>query len=107
MDQRHVCEAIGISVGKLPPEEAIYAVRKIMVEFTKGVPEDPISAHLARIDAYLLEAWRIAALDPDDQVFLWLTQGAPAGILRSLVDPGIVPSVWLPRICYQLIFVAM
>ena len=34
--------------------------------------------------------------DPDDQVFQWLTKGAPAGILHPSGDPGIFPETSTP-----------
>ena len=48
------------------------------------------------IDALLLESWRIAAADPDDQVFVWLRDGAPTGITAQFVDPGIFPTCSRP-----------
>ena len=83
--------AIGSSDGKLPPADAIQAVRTLIAEYIKAAPAYPRFTHPTLIDAHLLEAWRIAAGDPDDQVFLRLTQWAPAGILRPLEDPGIFP----------------
>ena len=44
-----------------------------------------------KVDANIIEAWRAAAGDPDDQVTQWLTHGAPAGIEFPMEDPGIFP----------------
>ena len=48
------------------------------------------------LDAQLLEAWRAAARDPDNQVYLWLRDGAPTGIKTPLLDPGIYPNCYKP-----------
>ena len=52
--------------------------------------------HLTKIDAPLVEAWRIAAKDPDDQVGRWLLYGAPAGILHQPIDERIFPDAAAP-----------
>ena len=85
------CDAIGSKEERLPPEAAIEAIKAIMVQYTAAVPADSRFEHLTNVDAHLLEAWRKAAGDPDDQVYQWLTQGAPAGILHPILDPGIFP----------------
>lgn len=85
------CKAIGSKEERVPPEAAIEAVRAIMVRYTAAVPAGSSFVHLTEVDAHLLEAWRKAAGDPDDQVFQWLTQGAPAGVLDAIKDPGIFP----------------
>ena len=85
------CKAIGSTEERVPPEAAIEAVRAIMVLYTAAVPADSRFVHLTEVDAHLLEAWRKAAGDPDDQVFQWLTKGAPAGVLDAIKDPGIFP----------------
>ena len=43
------------------------------------------------IDADLLESWRAAAKDIEDQIYKWLTDGGPAGILDAPVYPGVFP----------------
>ena len=48
------------------------------------------------LDAQLLEAWRAAAHDPDNQIYLWLRDGAPTGIKTALLDPGIFPTCHKP-----------
>ena len=48
------------------------------------------------VDAVLLEAWRKAPGDPESQVYLWLTDGAPTGITSKLVEPGIFPACAKP-----------
>ena len=56
--------------------------------------DDRMAEHAERrtnIDAQLLEAWRAAAKDPNDQVSVWLKFGAPTGITSQLQDPGIFP----------------
>ena len=44
-----------------------------------------------KIDAQLLEAWRLASGDPDHWAYKWLGDGAPAGIVEHIKDPGIFP----------------
>ena len=39
----------------------------------------------------LLDLWRTAAKDPDDQAVLWLKQGAPAGIRTTVESCSIFP----------------
>ena len=51
---------------------------------------------LTKIDAFLLEAWRLVASDPDDRIFIWLRDGAPTGITSQLIDPGIFPQCSRP-----------
>jgi hypothetical protein len=46
---------------------------------------------LATVDVELLEIWRRAAGDPDDQPTKWLIEGAPAGLTSEIVDRGIFP----------------
>ena len=41
----------------------------------------------------LLEAWRCAAKDPDEEVTSWLKHGCPAGIRNSVAGCGIFPDV--------------
>ena len=48
------------------------------------------------IDSLLLESCRIAAADPDDQIFIWLRDGAPTGITAQLHDPGLFPECSRP-----------
>ena len=95
------CDAIGFEPSegeeaKLPPSAAIEEFKRIMAMYTKAILADPRFTRLTNIDAHLLESWLRAAGDPDDQVFLWLTEGAPAGILYPIVDPGIFPETSEP-----------
>ena len=65
-----------------------------MQEFTRTAADAQQSK--TRADASLLEAWRVSARGPDNQIFSWLTQGAPAGILHQPVDVGIFPDCSAP-----------
>ena len=49
-----------------------------------------------RIGVQLLEAWRVAAADPDRFIYKWLRDGAPTGILEQLMQPGICPKFHRP-----------
>ena len=62
-----------------------------MVQYTAAVPADSRFEHLTKYYSHLLESWRTAAGDPDGQVYKRLTQGAPAGNLYPIEDPGILP----------------
>lgn len=44
---------------------------------------------ITKTHAPLLEAWCAAARGPDRWLPVWLSTGAPEGILRHLEDPGI------------------
>ena len=61
-----------------------------MTDAQKAMPS------LTDVDAYLLEAWRLVAADPDHQIFHWLRDGAPTGITQDLIDPGIFPACSRP-----------
>jgi hypothetical protein len=43
------------------------------------------------VNTALLSLWRQAAVDPDDQPEQWLVDGAPAGLLRPILDRGVFP----------------
>jgi len=76
-------------------DEPVRAVRTLLCDFLGCKNDQAISNEKCStsIRAHLLEAWRALACDPDDQVFLWLTEGTPAGIRVHPVDRGIFPSV--------------
>ena len=93
------CKSIGSTTeGCGPPPSAIAAVKTLLEEYTSMYRSDAERAMPARtlVDAYLLEAWRLAAADPDDQIFIWLRDGAPTGITAQLHDPGIFPECSRP-----------
>ena len=76
-----------------PPADAVAAVRAPLIETTRMLSADADVVHRKRVDAHVLEAWRVAAMDPDDQIFLWLRDGGPTGITSELRDPGKFPEV--------------
>ncbi len=87
------CSLIGtLDETARPPPEAVAAVEKLLIQFTNasGADETQLSAK-TRINAILWEDWHSSAKDPDDQIFPWLTQGAPAGILSHPLDARIFP----------------
>ena len=93
------CICIGSEDHTLrPPPEAVDAIRDIIRKHTRQCTPDDSYSHPTRtnIHAWLLESWRVAAKDPDDQIYTWLTQGAPAGILHAPKDPGIFPDCSAP-----------
>ena len=45
------------------------------------------------IRAHLLEAWRKASQDPDEEVYKWFVQGAPVGIYMPVEACGIFPTI--------------
>ena len=93
------CEAIGSAVPDSgPPSSAIAAVKALLINYTAMCLTDAEKAmpSLTKIDAFLLEAWRLVAADPDDQIFIWLRDGAPTGITSQLIDPGIFPQCSRP-----------
>ena len=82
------CNAIGSKDADAgPPAEAVAAVKALLIETTRMLPADKSLVP----KTHLVEVWGVAALDPDDQIFLWLRDGAPAGITTELIDPGIFP----------------
>lgn len=85
------CDAIGSTTDLRPPPDAVAAVRNLLCEATHMTAADSSLPRLTDVDAHLLEAWRLAAGDPDDQVGPWLKHGSPAGIEAILQDPGIFP----------------
>ena len=86
------CDAIGSTDSDAgPPPDAVAAVKSMLIEMTGMVPEDFKTPRRTRVDAHLLEAWRVAAGDPDDQVGKWMLVGAPTGIEAPVLDPGIFP----------------
>ena len=93
------CDAIGSEEpGAAPPPSAVAAVKALLIELTAMTMTDAQKAmpSLTDVDAYLLEAWRVAAADPDHQIFPWLRDGAPTGITQDLIDPGIFPACSRP-----------
>ena len=63
------CDAIGSSDDDAgPPADAVAAIKAMLIEMTGMVVEDEPGPRLTKVDACLLEAWRVASGDPDDQV---------------------------------------
>ena len=69
------CDAVGSSIEACgPPQSAIKAVKALIAEYAKLSGHD-IQVHSrmyparTKIDAQLLEAWRLAAGDPDHRVY--------------------------------------
>ena len=63
------------------PAEAVKAVRDIIIKHCgEGTPPEWSSAERTSIDVQLLEAWRVAAKDPESAVARWLAGWTPAGI---------------------------
>ena len=58
-----------------PPQEAIDAIKPIIVEYV-GFKGNVSHDHSTEVDAPLLEAWWIAAKDPDNEVGPWMMTGA-------------------------------
>ena len=82
------CNTIGSKDANAgPPADAVAAVKALLIETTRMLPADKSLVP----KTHLVEVWGVAALDPDDQIFLWLRDGAPAGITTELIDPGIFP----------------
>lgn len=81
------CACIGSYELRRPPD-AIENVRAILRRTLSNWNEKP---SMSGIDADLLESWRAAAKDIDDQIFIWLPEGGPAGILHAPVGLGIFP----------------
>ena len=75
------CNAMGSTDPAAgPPPDAVAAVKALLVEMTSMCLEEPKIPKRTNVDARLLEAWRLAAGDPDDQVGKWMLVGAPTGI---------------------------
>ena len=65
-------------------------MRRLFIEATGMTEADANTPRLTKVDAYLFDAWRIAACDPEVFVGAWLKGGAPAGITMPINDPGIL-----------------
>ena len=66
------CDAIGSSDPTCkPPIDAVEAVRFLLIEATGMTEADANTPRLTNVDAYLREAWRIAACDPEVFVVAW------------------------------------
>ena len=63
----------------------------MLIEMTGMVVEDNPEPPKTKVDARLLEAWRVASGHPDDQAGKWMLVGAPTGIEVPALDPGIFP----------------
>jgi hypothetical protein len=77
-----MCNLVGREGSASAPVQAVECVRSIIAEHVGPAPSDHgtrVPDCTTAIDAYLLEAWRKAAQDPDDAVCQWLIGGAPAG----------------------------
>ena len=87
------CSCIGHE-DRTPPAEAIAAVRGAIATACNPTDVEPIfnASCSTDIRGGLLEAWRAAANDPDDQVGPWLHTGAPAGIREHAPHCGIFPA---------------
>ena len=59
-----------------PPSDAMQAVRKLLVEVARMTAADATLPRRTKVDGHLLEAWRLASSDPDDEVARWLRDGA-------------------------------
>ena len=70
-----------------PPAEAIKSVKELIAEACDFTPSTS-RTKLTKVDADLLEAWRMAASHPDNYIAKWMGVGAPAGILNPIPDPG-------------------
>jgi len=91
------CNAIGSTDPDAgPPPDAVAAVKSMLIEATGMVRDDIGARRLTKVDAHLLEAWRVASGDPDDQAGKWLLVGAPTGIEAPVLDPGIFPPCLKP-----------
>ena len=67
------CESVGTSDSSCkPPPDAVEAVRRLLIEATGMTEADANTPRLTNVDAYLLDAWRIAACDPEVFVGAWL-----------------------------------
>ena len=78
-----------------PTKEMTEAARHaIFKTLNSDVIEDLASPDLPTpIQHSLLAAWRRCASDPDDQVDIWLREGAPAGLARLPLERGIFPAI--------------
>ena len=74
-------DKLGTDTSSPTPPVALEAVRSILIKHCgAGTPFVPLEGCSTKVDAQLLEAWRVAAKDPDSDVCKRLREGAPAGI---------------------------
>ena len=72
---KKTCDAIGSADPTCkPPIDAVEAVRRLLIEATGMTEADANTPLLTKADAYLLDAWRIAACDPEVFVGAWLKE---------------------------------
>ena len=72
------CDSIGSADDDAgPPADAVSAVKAMLIEMTGMVAEDKPGLRLTKVDACLLEAWRVASGDPDDHAGKWMLVGHP------------------------------
>ena len=91
------CSAIGSDdAAAEPPADAVSAVKAMLIEMTGMAAQDSAAPRRTKVDAPLLEAWRIASGDPDDHAGKWMLVGAPSGIEVPVIDPGIFPPCYKP-----------
>jgi hypothetical protein len=97
---RHLVDKFTSAIGSEdedpgPSADELAKIRQCLCEvlnFSEPMPEHNPS-HPTPIDYVLLERWVELAQDPDDQVCLWLRQGAPAGLSCEPESRGIFPLV--------------
>lgn len=89
------CALIGGEQDLKADPSAIQAVRQIIEKQCDFVPSHDVPQEdcSTLINARLLEAWRLKAMDPDHEVCQWLLTGAPAGLAKVPQDCGIFPTL--------------
>ena len=76
-----------------PPDVTSEARDLLQLVLSSFVPQPAASwtSPATPIHIRILEWWRLAAKDPDDQPTIWLRDGAPAGLNMPIIDRGVFP----------------
>ena len=98
--QSAVLKAIGADEAsedsKGPSEGQLELCRNAIWDAIGLSPDNsPVNNDICKsnIRAHLLNTWATLAGDPDVYASSWPSKGAPAGILKEIIDPGIFPDV--------------
>ena len=70
-------------------EPAVDVIRQVLTSVA-GASSFSVAANTP-VRAALLQAWQMAAMDPDVSVPKWLLEGTPAGISHDMSHDGIFP----------------
>jgi len=90
-----VHEIVSGHLDREPSDTHVLNIRRLLSDCVGATDTEPVNneTYQTSVRAGILQAWRRAAEDPDDQPEQWLRHGAPAGIRLTPRDRGIFPTV--------------